>query len=136
MSFFRRLFSKKKKEKPKRPVQRPKKEILKPNKDGMVVKVMPIEKFNAPKIIKEGEVLKIQAMGHFTSAGWKLKETYAKVKDDKIIFAVVGHMKANMMSAQVLKKFDTVIQLVGLKKGIYYIKPEKGMMDQTQLTVE
>ena len=136
MSFFKRLFSRKKKEEAKRPVTKPKKEVLKPNKDGMLVRVMHIEKYNAPKTIKEGEVLKIQAAGHFTSAGWKLKETYAKVEDDTIIFAVIGHMKANKMSAQVLKPFDVVIELAGLKKGTYYLKPEKGRMDKTKLIVE
>ena len=45
-------------------------------------------------------------------------------------------MKSNRMSAQVLKPFDIVIELAGLKKGIYYIKPEKGRMDKTKLTVE
>ena len=136
MSFFKRLFSRKKKEEPRQPVERPKKEVSKPNKDGMLVRVMHIEKYNAPKTIKEGEVLKIQDLEPFESTGWKLKDSYAKVEDDTIIFAVIGHMKANRMSAQVLKPFDIVIELAGLKKGIYYIKPEKGRMDKTKLTVE
>jgi hypothetical protein len=136
MSFFKRLFSRKKKEEPKQPVQRPKKEVLRPNKDGMIVRVMPIEKYSAPIVIKEGETLKIQASGHFTNAGWKLKEAYAKVNDDKITITVVGHMKANMMAATVMKKYDAVIELVGLKKGVYFIQAEKGSTDKTKLTVE
>lgn len=141
MSFFKRLFSKKKKEEPKQkgPVMKkgiPKKETQKPSKDGMIIKVVHIEKYTTPKTIKEGEVLKIPVSGHFSNAGWKLKEAYAKVKDNNITLTVVGQIKEGMMHAQVMKKYDTVIELEGLKKGKYKIKPEKGISDQKQLTVE
>ena len=145
MSFFRRLFSKKKKVEPKQTGQIPKgyskkeipkKKIQKPGKDGFITKVMPIEKFTAPEVIQEGEILKIAVSGHFSNAGWKLKEAYAKLHGDKIVLTVIGQIKEGIMAAQVLKRYDTVIEYGGLKKGIYQILVEKGITDQTQLAVE
>ncbi|MHA1125365.1 MAG: hypothetical protein ACTSO7_05865 [Candidatus Heimdallarchaeota archaeon] len=136
MSFFKRLFSKKKKEKPKQTRQQPKGRKPDVIKDGMIERVVAVERYTAPKTIKEGEVLKIPISGHFSSAGWSLKKAYAKVNDNKIILTVIGEMKAGMMSAQVLSRFDTVIELDGLKKGQYVIQPERGITDQKRLTVE
>jgi len=141
MSFFKRLFSKKKKEEPKQTGPVPKKgmpnmETQKPSKDGIMTKVVVIEKITAPTVIKEGEVLKIPVSGHFSNAGWKLKEAYAKVNGKNITLTVIGQIKEGMMHAQVMKKYDVVIELDRLKKGSYTIRPEKGIADQTQLTVE
>ena len=137
MSFFKRLFSKKKKEVPKEPVKKkPVQKTLTPDKDGMISKEAVIEKFTAPDKIQEGEILKIQINGYFTSAGWEIKKTSAKQENNLIKLSVIGQMEAGLMAAHVLKRYKTTIEVSGLKKGSYKIIAEKGTEEQLKIIVE
>ena len=138
MSFFKRLFSRKKKEEPKPPVKKkkPPQKPLVPDKDGFLNREAVILKFSAPEKIKEGEVLKVVVAGNFSNAGWKIKEAYAEVDNDTITLTVMGYLKAGMMYAQVIKKYETVIEITGLKKGTYKIQAVKGTDETAKVLVD
>jgi hypothetical protein len=134
MSFFKRLFSKKKEEEQKKPKPIQKAPI--PDKNGMINRSAVIEKFLAPEKIKKDEVLKVEVFGYFTSAGWNIKETSAKLDKNTITLSVVGEIRADRMSAHVIKRYETTIEISGLKKGTYTILAEKGTEMQGKVVVK
>jgi hypothetical protein len=119
MSFFKRIFTRKKKV--------PGQEIKKP---------AVIERMAAPEKIKEGEILRIIVCGHFSNLSWSLDETEAKIKNNDITVMVIGKKKAGVMSAQALKPYETTVEVKKLKKGRYKIKAAKGPASILELEVK
>ena len=127
MSFFKRIFGKRKEEA---------KEKKLPEKDKRSsVRVVHIENFSAPNKIKKGDVLKIVVSGNFPNLAWTLDKAYATIKQKTIILTVLGKVKLGMMGAQALKPYNTVIEIKDLKKGTYKIKTEKGTTQEMVLNV-
>ena len=128
MSFFRKLFGKKEKqEKNDGPKQR---SNLKPgttsqNKkagpSGMQVKDAMVTNISAPNEIVLGETLEIIVNGQLTDAGWKIKETEAKIEKHEIFVNVQCYKKAGTIAASVIKPFSTTVKVKGLGKGSYII---------------
>lgn len=119
MSFFKRIFTKRKKGIGQ--------EIKKPAM---------IERITAPKTLKEGETLRIVVNGHFSNLSWKLDEAEATIKNMEITVTVVGKKKTGVMAAQALKPYETTIEVKKLKKGKYKIKAAKGTADVLELEVK
>lgn len=119
MSFFKRIFTKRKKGVGQ--------EIKKPAM---------IERIAAPKTIKEGEILRVVVSGHFSNLSWKLDEAEAIIKNKDITVTVVGKKKTGMMAAQTLKPYETTIEVKKLKKGRYKIKAAKGPASTLELEVK
>ena len=119
MSFFKRIFTKRKKGVGQ--------EIKKPAM---------IERIAAPKTIKEKDTLRIVVSGHFSNLSWRLDEAEAIVKNKDIIVTVVGKKKTGVMAAQALKPYETTIEVKKLKKGKYKIKEAKGTADVLELEVK
>lgn len=120
MKFFKRLFSKKKKE----------------NDSDFIYQTAVIKEFTAPVAINKGEKLKIVVSGVFSDLGWKMEEAKANLEGNEIILEVIGKKKAGMMSAQSLKPYDAVIEVKGLNQGDYVIQANKGTNRTLMLKVE
>ncbi len=119
MSFFKRIFAKRKKEIGQ--------EIKKP---------AVIERIAAPEKIKEGEILRIVVSGHFSNLSWSLDEAEATTKNNEITVVVIGKKKTGLMAAQVLKPYETTVEVKKLKKGRYKIKVAKGPASTLELEVK
>lgn len=119
MSFFKRIFTKRKKgvgQEIKRPAM--------------------IERIAAPKTIKEGETLRIVVSGHFSNLSWNLDKAEAIIKNKNITITIIGKKKTGVMAAQALKPYETTIEVIKLKKGKYKIKAAKGTADVLELEVK
>ncbi len=119
MSFFKRIFAKRKKgigQEIKRPAI--------------------IERMAAPEKIKEGETLRIVVSGHFSNLSWSLDEAEANTKNNDITVLVIGKKKTGVMSAQALKPYETTVEVKKLKKGRYKIKAAKGPASILELEVK
>jgi len=119
MSFFKRIFSKRKKEIGE--------EIKKPAS---------IENISAPETINEGDILKIIVQGHFSNKSWNLDEAVAEVKNRDIMVIIIGKKKTGIMSAQALKPFEAVIEVKKLKRGKYKIIAAKGPAKMQEIEVK
>ena len=143
MSFFKKLFAKKKKktEQSSEPIPRSGmggNTTVTPTKlDGAYkMKSAWIDSLKAPSTIKKGEILKISVSGNFSDLGYKLESAKALVNDDDIIVSVIGAKKTGTMAGQALKPYTTTVEVKELKKGKYTIKPEKGKAKELQVKVQ
>ena len=142
MSFFKKLFTKKKKEPEQSSGPIPRsgkggKTVVAPTKIGANKKKSAwIDSLQAPSAIKKGEILKISVSGNFSDMGYKLETAEAVVNDDEIIVAVIGVKDIGTMAGQALKPYTTIIEVKELKKGKYVIKAEKGNAKEIQVKVQ
>lgn len=141
MSFFKKLFSKKKKKKQiSQPIPRSGKggtTVVSHDKTGKFVKKSAwIERMTAPSSIKQGEVLKISVSGNFSDQGYTLDKGYTQIHDNDIIVSVIGVRKPGTMAGQALKPYSTTVEVRNLKKGKYTIMCEKGNAKNIQIRVQ
>ena len=141
MSFFKKLFSKKKKEKQiSKPIPRSgtggKTEVTQDKTGKFVKKSAWIDRLTAPSSIKQGEVLKISVSGNFSDQGYTLDKGYTQIHDNDIIVSVIGMKKPGTMAGQALKPYATTVEVKNLKKGKYTIVCEKGNAKKIQIKVQ
>ena len=141
---FKKFFSKKEKKDTQQPqpVPRGQLDTTQPNKivekgkiSGEKRNLVWIEQLTCPTAIKANEKFEVIAQGNFPDLAWEFAEVTTTIQEREIIVTVIGKRRVDMMAGQALKPFEVSVNIEGLKRGIYTLKPAKGNAKEITINI-